>query len=208
MAVPCGAQGAGQELRPHRHLVRRQQPGVPVPVLLYAGGRWPLLPRQAQNGYDVRPIPPGYVAATAWVGETAKSGGRTFDSYLMSYWLWDPAAAAEAGLDRSLPEVDIVHSRIRFIDCDTFTATIDVFGAYFAFTPDKTPFVTPPDADYLFGGPPIVETYHRMPTSLRHMTAPSTPPRPAVAAAGASAAPTSKSLAPPVAADPRSKKRR
>ena len=100
MAVPCGAQGVGRSCDLTGTWYGGSNPAyqylfsfTPVGAGRYASS--------AQNGYDVRPIPPGYVAATAWVGETAKSGGRTFDSYLMSYWLWDPAAAAEAGSDNT-----------------------------------------------------------------------------------------------------------
>jgi hypothetical protein len=145
----------------------------------------------AQNGYDVRPIFPGYVAATAWVGEAVKMGRNTFDTYLMSYWI--PGGT-------SLPEVDIAHSRVEFIDCNTFTSTIDVFGAYLSFTPDKTPFVTPVDLDFLVGGT-IVETYHRMPTTLTGFQS-------AVASARAGAARAAERPKPPVAPSSASKRRR
>jgi hypothetical protein len=215
LAIPCGAQGVGIKGGDSKG----GSSGCDITGTWYGGSNpqyqylLSMTPTGAgryfssfQNGYDVHPIPPGYVAATAWVGETIKKGGKTFDSYIMSYWLWDPAAAAAAGLDPTLPEVDIVHSRIEFNDCDTFTSTIDVFGAYFSFTPDKTPFVTPLDASYLIDGP-IVETYHRMPTTLHRMTAPPRP-QPAVAAPGASVPPASKSPTIPAAAPAESKRRR
>ena len=154
LAVPCAAQGIGA--------------GCDISGTWYGGSDpqyqylWSLTPVGAgryfssiQNGYDVRPF--GMAAATTWVGEAIKSGDKTFDASLMAYWIPNVPGA--------LPEVDIVHSRVKFIDCDTFTATIDVFGAYFSFTPDRTPFVTPVDLDFLGGGT-IVETYHRMPTMV------------------------------------------
>jgi hypothetical protein len=116
----------------------------------------------AQPGFDNHPA--GYVSWTNWTGEATRTGGRTFDLYEMSYWTWDPDAAAAAGVDPTLPEVDAVRGRVQLVDCNTMTITIDVYAVYFSFTPDKTPFVTPPDLDVLQGGT-IVETYHRMPTA-------------------------------------------
>ena len=119
-----------------------------------------------QLAADVHPF--GYVARTTWTGEAFKTGPRTYEQYAMSYWIWDPAAAAEFGqlmgitIDPTLPEVDIVRGRLELVDCNTLTNTIDVYAAYFNFTPDKAPFVTTPDIDFLVGGS-IVETYHRMP---------------------------------------------
>ena len=189
VAVPCGAQGVGNSCD-----ISGTWYGGSDPQYQYV---WSLTPVGAgryyssiQNGYDVRPF--GMVSASAWVGEAIKTGHKTFDTYNMSFWLWDPAAAAAAGLDPSLPEVDIVHSRVEFIDCNTFTSTIDVFGAYYSFTPARTPFVTPLDADFLAGGT-IVETYHRMPTTLAGF-------QPAVGAAGASTALAVKAPQPPTAA--------
>jgi hypothetical protein len=153
-----------------------------------------------QLGFDYHQL--GYVHATPWAGETIKTGSKTFDVYGISYWLWDPAAAAlfDPGIDPSLPEVDIVRSRVTLIDCNTMTNTVDVYGAYFNFTPGTTPFVTPVDMDFLPNGP-ITETYHRMPTTLAGL-------QPAVAAATVSAAPAFKPPARPEAVVPDSKKRR
>ncbi len=218
LAIPCGAQGVGNKGGDSKGGdsscdLTGTWYGGSNPQYPYLVSMTPTGPGRYfssfQNGYDVHPVPPGYyVAATAWVGETIKKGSKTFDSYIMAYWLWDSATAAAAGLDPSLPEVDIVHSRIKFIDCNTFTSTIDVFSAYLSFTPDKTPFVTPPDFSYLPPEGLIVETYHRMPTTLHNMTAASARPQPAVAAPGPSAALASKSPAPPTAAPVESKKRR
>jgi hypothetical protein len=128
-----------------------------------AAGRYYSL---TQPGFDNHPF--GYITWTSWAGELRKTGARTYTSYGMSYWVWDPDAAAAAGVDPTLPEVDIVHSTVKMIDCDTFTSTIDVYAGYFSFTPEKTPFVTPPDVDWLqvfYPGVTLVETYHRMPTA-------------------------------------------
>ena len=129
-----------------------------------AAGRYYSL---TQPGFDNHPF--GYITWTNWSGELRKTGARTYTSFSMSYWVWDPEAAAAAGVDSTLPEVDIVHSTVKMIDCDTFTSTIDVYAGYFSFTPEKTPFVTPPDIDWLQvlypGVTTLVETYHRMPTA-------------------------------------------
>jgi len=128
-----------------------------------AAGRYYSL---TQPGFDNHPF--GYITWTNWAGELRKTGARTYSSYGMSYWVWDPDAAVAAGVDSTLPEVDIVHSTVKMIDCNTFTSTIDIYAGYFSFTPEKTPFVTPPDVDWLqvlYPGVTLVETYHRMPTA-------------------------------------------
>lgn len=129
-----------------------------------AGGRYNSV---IQPGFDNRPF--GYITWTSWTGELLKIDARTYDGYAMSYWVWDPAAAAAAGVDATLPEVDIVRGRVQLIDCNTLTNSIDVYAAYFSFTPPKIPFVTPPDVDWLQflnpGVTTLVETYHRMPTA-------------------------------------------
>jgi len=169
VSVPCVAQGFGNS--------------CDVTGTWYGGSEyqylWTFTPMAAgryysitQPGFDNRPF--GYVAWTNWTGEIVKTGARTYDSSGMSYWIWDQAAAeafmAQTGItfDAGLPEVDIVHSRIRLIDCNTFTSTIDVYAGYFSFTPEKRPFVDTPDIDWLqilYPGVTLVETYHRMPAT-------------------------------------------
>jgi hypothetical protein len=123
-----------------------------------AGGRYNSL---VQPGFDNRPF--GYITWSNWSGEILKIDARTYDQYAMSYFVWAPGSAPE-GVDGTLPEVDIVRSRIRLVDCNTLTNSIDVYAGYYNFTPEKTPFVTPVDFDFLAGGV-LVETYHRMPTA-------------------------------------------
>jgi hypothetical protein len=109
----------------------------------------------------------GYIWTTAWNGETVKSGPATYESWSIQYLIWDPAAAAEAGVDSSSPELDVVHSTMQFLDCNTLISTVDYYGGYFAFdSATETPFITPVDVDWLdvYGVTTLVETYHRMPT--------------------------------------------
>lgn len=118
-----------------------------------------------QLAADVHPF--GYVAWSSWSADLQQISRKTYKVYGMSYWIWDATAAAGGPfpgitIDPSLPEVDIVRSRVELVDCNTLTNTIDVYAAYFNFTPDKIPFVTAPDVDFLAGAT-IVETYHRMP---------------------------------------------
>jgi hypothetical protein len=109
----------------------------------------------------------GYMWTTAWSGEAVKTGPATYEWWGIQYLIWDPAAADGAGVDGSSPELDVGHSTIRFLDCNTLISTIDYYGGYFAFdNATETPFVTPLDVNWLdvYGVTTIVETYHRMPT--------------------------------------------
>ena len=113
----------------------------------------------------------GYIAWSDWNGEIIKGKGQVYDSYGISLWVWPPAE----GADPQQPpppeqlEMDIVRSHIRFVNnCDTFQSAIDVYAGYLNWTEDKVPFATDPDVNYLaefYGGGPLVETYHRMPTT-------------------------------------------
>jgi hypothetical protein len=199
VVVPCGAQGVGKSCD-----ISGTWYGGSDPAFQYL---WTITPTGAgrysvlyQPGFDNRPF--GYVTWTTWAGEVVKIDARTYDAYGMSYWVWAPGAAP-AGVDETLPEVDIVHSRVQLIDCNTLTASLDVYAGYFSFTPAKTPFVTPPDIDWLqilYGGATVVETYHRMPTTLA--------PLPPAATAGVTGAAASKPTRPPTAAVSASKARR
>jgi hypothetical protein len=200
VTIPSGAQGVGNNCD-----VSGTWYGGSDPHYQY---QWSMTPVGAgryyssiQYGFDIRPL--GYVQAAPWAGETVRTGGNTYDVYGISYWLWDAQAALALGLDPSLPEVDIVRSRIRLLDCNTLENTVDVYAAYFDFTPDKTPFVTAADADWLEGAPDhkIVETYYRMPTTLAGFQR-------AVAGAGVSVAPASKSPERPEAGFVGARKRR
>lgn len=107
----------------------------------------------------------GYMWTTAWNGEAVKSGPNRYEAWGIQYLIWDPAAAAAAGVDGSSPELDVVHSTLQFVDCNTLISTIDYYGGYFAFdNATETPFVTPLEVNWLevYGVTTIVETYHRM----------------------------------------------
>lgn len=112
----------------------------------------------------------GYKWTTAWHGEVVKSGPNSWEQWGIQYLIWDPAAAAAQGVDGSAPELDVVHGKFHFTDCNTLVSTIDYYGGYFAFNqfnvPTRTPFVTPVDVNWLevYGVETIVETYHRMPS--------------------------------------------
>ena len=111
-------------------------------------------------------LPYGYKAQTGWLGEMARDNDGVYHSWGLSYWVWDPDAATAAGVDSSLPELDIVHSTIALTDCNTMTSTIDTYAAYFTFNPsERSPFIDAPDLDFLevLGLTTLVETYHRMP---------------------------------------------
>ncbi len=124
---------------------------------------------ESQPGFDNRQF--GYIAWTNWTGELVKTGARTFESYGIAYWVWDPEAAALLGVDTTSPELDIVHARVELVDCNTFKYTIDLWAGYFSFDPETTkPFVAQPDIDWLQlslapGETELKETYYRMPTA-------------------------------------------
>jgi hypothetical protein len=160
-AAPGFAQGAGNSCDISGVWYGGSDPQYPYVVTItpIAAGRYQFV---AQLGADIRPL--GYLSSTNWLGEVGKASAQKYDIYAMSYWVWDPDAAAENGIDPSLPELDIVRSHVRFLDCNTFVNTIDVYGAYYAFNPDVTrPFVSPLDVDFM-GGATLDETYRRMPT--------------------------------------------
>ncbi len=131
-----------------------------------AGGRYSSV---VQPGFDNHPF--GYITWSTWSGELIKINARTYDQQAMSYWVWDlqKPELLPPGVNPTLPEVDIVRSRVKLLDCNTLTNTIDVYAGYYNFTPEKIPFVTPADVDYLRvlypGITTLVETYHRMPTA-------------------------------------------
>ena len=125
---------------------------------------------KSQPGFDNRQF--GYTTWTDWTGEVRKTGAHSYDVTGISYWVWDPAMAPP-GMDLSQPELDILHGTMEMLDCNTFKYTIDMWAAYFAFTTERTPFVTPPDQNWLevIGVTTIVETYHRIGgTEAKHET--------------------------------------
>jgi len=124
---------------------------------------------KSQPGFDNRQF--GYVSWTDWTGEVRRTGPRSYDVTGISYWVWDPTMAPPE-MDLSQPELDILHGKLEMLDCNTFKYTIDMWQAYFAFTPDRIPFVTPADQDWLevLGVSTIEETYHRIPASdVKHV---------------------------------------
>jgi hypothetical protein len=107
VSVPAVAQGIGNSCD-----ISATWYGGSDPHLQYL---WTITPIGAgryysvtQPGFDNHPF--GYINWSNWTGEVTKIGSRTYDSYGMSYWVWDPATnMAPPGVDLTLPEVDIVH---------------------------------------------------------------------------------------------------
>lgn len=125
----------------------------------------------AQQALDLPAL--GIVAATNWTG-TMELKGSTYQAHIMAMYKLTPETAASVGADPELPEVDVVRGHIELVDCNTLTATWDVYYVYFNFDAvagDKIPFVTAPDIDVLGGAAQIVETYHRLPSNCPICTA-------------------------------------
>jgi hypothetical protein len=98
----------------------------------------------------------GYTGWTAFMGEVVQTGARRFSVQEIAVLTTSDAIVPP---EDSI-ELDVVHATFELTGCDTFTASYDLFGAYFDLA--KTPFVDPVDLSYL---PPegIHETYRRMP---------------------------------------------
>jgi hypothetical protein len=163
IAVPAFAQGVGNNCDISGTWYGGSDPASPYlwTITPMAGGRYSSV---AQQAYPFSLIPQ-YAGTTNWSIDIMKVNARKYEGYGMSYWVY-----RWTGLDQpQLPELDVVRSRLRLVDCNTIENTIDVFVVYFSFdSMSMTPFVTPPDLDILAEyteGEPIVETYRRMPTS-------------------------------------------
>jgi hypothetical protein len=98
----------------------------------------------------------GYAGWTAFMGEVVQVDGRRYSAQSIALLTTSNAIVPPA----DTIELDVVHATFELTNCDSFTASYDLFGAYFNLT--KTPFVDPIDLNYL---PPqgIYETYRRMP---------------------------------------------
>lgn len=174
-AAPSGAQGIGNSCDISGTWYGGSDPMTPyqVTIVPIGAGRYSVTAQQAVDFLAAA----GYNAVTSWVGE-AKKKGQTYEWYLMSYWVMTGTAPA-------LPELDIVRSRATFVDCNTLTNAIDVFGGYLQFTPQditneagdvlfkgRTPFMDAMDFDvmqWIFeatGEAVLTETYRRMPVGL------------------------------------------
>lgn len=105
----------------------------------------------------------GYAELYPWHGVAQRTAAGTWEWWGYCFALLQPELAEELGVDPTLPEFDIVHAVIEFVDCNTITSTIDVFGWYYNFKFDRTPFVDPVDFSALGEGETLVETYHRLP---------------------------------------------
>jgi hypothetical protein len=168
-AAPGFAQGVGTNCDISGTWYGGSDPNAPYlwTMTPMAGGRYSSV---AQQAYPFS-LMPQYAGTTNWSIDVNKVNAREYEAYGMSYWIYRWASLEQP----QLPELDIVRSHIRLVDCNTIKNTIDVFVVYFAFdSTSMTPFVTPADLDVLAelnGGAPIEETYHRMPTTLSGFTA-------------------------------------
>ena len=119
-------------------------------------------------GADVVPL--GIASWTGWFGEGLRTGRRRFETFIIAFFVLTPEAAAEWGLDGTLPELQAVHAVHELSeDCSTMTVTIDRYDDILAFdSTTMVPFLTPPDYEWISegGGEPLLETYRRMPTAL------------------------------------------
>jgi hypothetical protein len=172
IAAPGFAQGAGNNCDISGTWYGGSDPNMPYiwTITPMTGGRYSSI---AQQAYPFSLLQQ-YAGVTNWSIDIAKVDAREFDSYGMSYWVYrweDPE-------NPQLPELDVVRSRLRLLDCNTAENTIDVYVVYYSFDSTKmTPFVTPPDLDVIAdynGGKPIVETYRRMPTACPSCPRPGT----------------------------------
>lgn len=98
----------------------------------------------------------GYAGWTAFMGEVVQTGARRYSAQEIALFTTSNAPLPP---EDSI-ELDVLHGTFELTGCDSFTASYDLFGAYFDLT--KTPFADPVDVSYL---PPegIRETYRRMP---------------------------------------------
>lgn len=115
---------------------------------------------RAQQAIAYAPL--GIAGVTDWTGVMIKGSGRKYSVYLTAFYI---------GAEDPTLDMVVAHSVTELSeDGMTLRNTIDVFGAYLPCTPDKEPFVTPLDLDYLelFElGDTLEETYYRMPTTCR-----------------------------------------
>ena len=135
---PTGTWFGGDQAHPYQMTI--------VPV---GGGRYFWKAQQVLN-----PAAFGLEAANEWTGEMVKGPGQQYIMYGIAFYL--PL------------EMDAVRSRVEFAeDCNTIKNTIDTFVAYVPWTPEKIPFVTPPDANILelIGATTLEEQYKRMPAA-------------------------------------------
>lgn len=168
IAIPGFAQGVGTNCDISGTWYGGSDPNTPYlwTMTPMAGGRYSSV---AQQAFPFS-LMPQYAGVTNWSIDVNKLNAREYEAYGMSYWVYRWADLNQP----QLPELDVVRSHIQFVDCNTIKNTIDVFVVYFAFdSATMTPFVTPADVDVLAefnDGAPIVETYHRMPTTLSGFT--------------------------------------
>ena len=112
---------------------------------------------------------------TAYSGEVARKRDRYEGSLLQL--TGDEAFLGPPPLIGKMPDLVVVWTSMKLVDCNTIENTIPFFGTYFASniwqpgivwnTPPfaKVPLVDPPDVDLLNilnNGDPVKETYHRL----------------------------------------------
>ncbi len=117
------------------------------------------------------------VMNTAYTGSLVKKGDR-YEGPLMQLFTADSAFVKQLPPGK-MPDINTGWGIVEMVDCNTLRNTIPFFGRYsgagiwqpgVAWTAGgKVPLVDPPDVDLLNvlnGGKPVVETYHRLPTTV------------------------------------------
>jgi len=150
IAIPCGAQGFGNECNPvgtwfggsdsssAKYLLRiTAGPAGRYTVTYYIG------------------FTPAISRLSPWSGDMVKSkDGYVVYSIALANFASVPPPAGGAP-----PDIWAVRARMTFDGCDTLKSTLDFFGGYKWDT--KVPFLDPPDYSGTIG----TESYRRMPTT-------------------------------------------
>ena len=111
----------------------------------------------------------GYLHATLWTGEFARTGVHTYSGMLFSIWQWDPLSPLlPPGVDPNLPEEDFIHIKtVEFVNCNSIKLSYDLVAVYYNFTYSIMPPLPPPPPGFVQKFDPLlVEVYYRMPTTV------------------------------------------
>jgi hypothetical protein len=109
---------------------------------------------------------------TSYTGTLVKKGS-VYEGSSMQMTSADPAFATSPPTLGLMPDLNVVWASMKLVDCNTISNFIPFFGTYTAkggvWNGQKTPLVDAPDVDlldFLTGGQPVVETYHRLPSKV------------------------------------------
>ncbi len=116
------------------------------------------------------------VLNTVYTGSLVKKGDR-YEGPLIQLVTTDSVFVKQMPPGK-MPDINAGWGIVEMVDCNTLRNTIPFFGSYTGagiWAPNewkaggKVPLVDPPDVDLLNvlnGGKPVVETYHRLPTTV------------------------------------------